>query len=126
MKIISITTGSYPIGEATTNRNLSILKGLVHYGNEVELLVLSPSNKIVKGKRLKEGIIHGIKFRYTSYTIEWPSSSFHKIIILLFSLIKALWIISESHRHKNIDVIIFQMSRPFLMHPFMLFARLKR
>ncbi len=33
LNLIAITVGSYPDGEATTNRNLSLLKGLTEIGN---------------------------------------------------------------------------------------------
>jgi glycosyltransferase involved in cell wall biosynthesis len=122
MNILAITIGSYPSGEATTNRNISILKGLLEWKNNVELLVLSPTNKLLAGQRLKKGIIDGVTFEYTSRTIAWPKNTLRKIFIMLDSIINALRIISNKHRSVKIDAIILLMSEPFLMHPFIVYA----
>ena len=123
MNIIAITIGSYPIGEATTNRNISILKGLTELGNNVELLVLSPTNKIISGNRKPSGIVNGVRFQYTSRTVEWNQNILYKISIMLRSIYKALKIISIRNKTLKIDALILLLSEPLLMHPFISLSR---
>lgn len=123
MNIIAITVGSYPRGEATTNRNISLLKGLFELSNNVELLVLSPTNKLIAGQRLKKGTIDGVKYEYTSKTIECSKSLISNIWILLLSIFKALRIIDYKNKTNKIDVIILLLSEPLLMHPFILYSK---
>jgi glycosyltransferase involved in cell wall biosynthesis len=125
MYIAAITIGSYPKGEATTNRNISILKGLAQIGNIVDLYVLSPTDKVCKDKREKKGTIENISYEYTSFTVNWPKSIIIKTIILSISVINALYKLNTKHKSGLVDTIILQLSKPYLMHPFILFAKLK-
>lgn len=123
MNITAITIGSYPYGEATTNRNISILKGLSELGHNVELIILSPTDRYCMGTRVKSGFIEGVKFEYTSKSVEWPNNVIKKSIILVFSISKALHKLKDKIRTKKIDVILLLLSKPYLMHPFILFAK---
>ena len=123
MNIISITIGSYPFGEATSNRNISILKGLVELGNNVKLFILSPTNKKCAGDRNKQGIIEGVYYEYNSKTVNWPNSPLKKAIIILRSLIVTIKKLKKIHKDTRIDVLIILLSKPFLMHPFIIFAK---
>lgn len=123
MNIISITIGSYPYGEATSNRNISILKGLVELGNKITLFILSPSDKKCAGERIKQGIIDGVYYEYNSKTVNWPNSSFKKLIIVLRSLIVTLFKLRKIHKTMGIDVLIVLLSKPVLLHPFLIFAK---
>jgi len=58
--------GSFPSGNAATNRALSYMRGLVETGTDVTLYVLAPDNNQSKCSNLKECSYKGIHIQYTS------------------------------------------------------------
>ncbi|MCK4664907.1 MAG: glycosyltransferase [Bacteroidales bacterium] len=126
MNIIAITVGSYPRGEASTNRNVSILKGLVEIGHNVKILIISPSNKKCASVRLKSGTIEGINFKYTSFSVNWTQSSLKKIIIVFYSIINALIELNKMHMQEKIDAILILTPKSYIIHPILLFANIKK
>ena len=126
LNIIAITIGSYPDGEASTNRNISILKGLVELNHNVELFVVSPTNKKCIGERIKKGVIEGLSYEYTSHSVKWPKSALRKITIVTASIINALSKLSKIHKNRTIDALLILTTKPYIMHPFIVFAKCKK
>ena len=122
LNIIAITIGSYPNGEASTNRNISLLKGLVELNHNVELYVISPTNKNVAGERIKKGIIDNFRYQYTSRSINWPRSIICKLFIVISSMINALIKINKYHKKEKIDALLILTTKSYIIHPFVMFS----
>lgn len=90
MKLVVITTGSYPYGGAATNRHLSYLKGLVELGVKVHLLILQKDNQQSNLSNKPKGIFNGISFEYANWN-SYSKNLAHKIVKRL----KALWVAKQ-------------------------------
>lgn len=88
MKLVVITSGSYPYGGAATNRHLSYLKGLVELGVEVKLLILQQDNHQSNLSNKPFGVFNGIKFEYAT----WNSTDNESLLFKIFDRLKAIWI----------------------------------
>jgi glycosyltransferase involved in cell wall biosynthesis len=88
MKLVVITTGSYPYGGAATNRHVSYLKGLVELGIKVHLLILQKDNHQSNLSNKSTGVFQGIQFEYAT----WHSTSDAHLFFKIFNKLKALWV----------------------------------
>lgn len=120
MKIIVITSGSYPYGNAATNRHISYLKGLVELGVEVKLLILQRANKQSSLSNKAAGVFEGIEFEYITWKVITDRTLCNKIIVKLVAIycgIKKLKkIIRGSNTHTRIIVLL---TNPFEIYPFL-------
>lgn len=90
------STGSYPFGNASTNRALSYMRGLVELGCNVTIFLLAPDSKQSPNSNLKNTEYKGIKIHYTCPVLFVKNRSFSKlnyifgIFIGLFHLLNAI------------------------------------
>lgn len=126
MNIVGVTIGSYPTGEATTNRVLSILKGLSENGCNVELLVLTKTRKKTANGAEREGEIDGVKYKYTSSSLEVPGNIIKWLVMLFVSVITSIKLINKKHKKEKIDALFVLINEPFLILPFIAFAKFKK
>jgi glycosyltransferase involved in cell wall biosynthesis len=124
MKIIAITIGSYPEGEATTNRNLALLRGLHEYGNTVDLIVLCLSRKKAAAYISKDGVKDGVKFEYINTKLTPPKNIFYFIWIILFALIKSIIKIIKYNNKNRIDGIILFLTEPLILLPYIILCKI--
>lgn len=80
MTIIILYPNSFPYSGAATNRIISIARGLVETGNKVELIITRPTERSSNTmNRITDGVFQGIKYRYASNKLIWPSSRIGKL-----------------------------------------------
>lgn len=80
MKILILYPNSFPYSGAATNRVISLARGLVETGNEVEVIITRPTeNKSSQCNKLVKGKFKGIEYVYASGRLIWPSTKIIKI-----------------------------------------------
>lgn len=125
MKLIVITSGSYPYGGAATNRHLSYLKGLVELGIKVHLLILQKDNQQSNLSNKPSGIFNGISFEYANWD-GYSKNLWRKIV----NRFKALWI-AKQKLNKMIEEtgsdlkLLILTTRPIDIKPFLKIAKKK-
>lgn len=123
LKIVFITSGSFPFGEAATNRLLSYAKGIVELGHRVNVILLNPAKKqSIKSNSVK-GEYNGIKFNYTSKTTIWPTRSFEKYFTLNKGIIYGIKELYQLKKNYSLDTIIILETNPYIILPFILFGK---
>lgn len=123
LKILLLYTGStgFPLGDAYTNRILSLAKGLKSYSVDVKILVLFPGKKL--GVESSKGVIYGIKYEYCS-PFKIPNNQFQKKIIGITGILKAISLLFR--KEKNSDAII-SFTESLLQNFFIgLFSRIRK
>ncbi len=108
MKIVFISDFSFPIGMASTNRIISLAKGLVNNNNCITIFITKPtekSSRIINHE--KEGIFNGINFIYTSGT---PIRSKSRIKLIYLVLKGFFGFFSYFHKYNKKDKIDFVIS----------------
>lgn len=100
MKIKILFVGPFPIGMASTYRLLSYSIGLAKANNDVEVLLLRPTEDSLNVKNDKiHGIYKGVKFKYIVTNIR-PKSIFLKIWYVILGIIRTFFIVKKN------DVVI--------------------
>jgi len=122
MKIKAITIGSYPVGEARTNRNVSLLKGLIEAGHQVKLLVVSPSNNRFHERREQRGCIGRLPYEYMSCSTKLPGNFVLKTILILQSIVKTISQLYRSNKKIKIDAILILLTQSYIIYPLIIFA----
>jgi len=112
MRVLLITTGSYPYGGAVTNRHLSYLKGMAELGTDIKLIVLQPDNKQSELSIHSEGEFNGIKYKYATWYLQPPRSIVSKVSNKIKSHLEACRIIKNDIQHINRDEIKLIVSVP--------------
>lgn len=123
MTLIAITLGSYPYGEATTNRHLSYLKGLIELGVNVKLLILQPAVNQSKKSNKEKGNFDGIEFEYMQWKVYKSISG--KIINRFQAYLKTFQKIKYLLSKKNEDIrILILTTKSADIFPFILLSKL--
>lgn len=125
MKLMVITTGSYPFGGASTNRHLSYLTGLVLLNVEVTVLILQPDNKQSILSRNPIGTFNGIQFQYSIW-YDHPKRFFiFKIISRIYALLKTIVLTKKflkTNSNNDVKLLVLLIS-PYEILPFILVSR---
>lgn len=104
MNITILTTDPFPIGMATTNRILSLTKGLALLQNNVKILILRPTeNPLRIINKMSYGIYDGISYIYTSGNTIWPSTLTKKIYYSTKGIFRAYYFIRKERKKSKID-----------------------
>lgn len=107
MNIKLICGYPFPIGLSATNRIISYCKGLVENNNDVEIIIINPTedaNNVINKNIC--GIYNGIRFKYTWINTVWPLSYPKKITIFILSFFKSLFYVYTNSLNNKIDSII--------------------
>lgn len=107
MNIKLICGYPFPIGLSATNRIISYCKGLVENNNEVEIVIINPTenkNNIIN--KSVSGTYSGIEFHYSWINTIWPANYIMKIILFALSFSRSLIYCYKKNRDNKIDVII--------------------
>lgn len=122
MKVVIIYTGSsgFPLGEAYTNRVLSISKGLVRIGCSVQLWILYPGKK--SGVKTKTGVFDSVYYTYMTHRKTSAIPIIRKIIGAWGILNATTKILLNS---KSIDCIITFTESSTINNPISIFSKLK-
>jgi len=127
MKIHIITGFPFPIGLSGTNRLISYTKGLVELGEEVEIIIVQPTeerknvfNKLVRGS------FKNIKFEYAYKNTLWPNSLLGKLYVTIISLINSIKIYYKSQSIVKSDVLITTIDSFSINLPFFILTRIFR
>lgn len=107
MNILILTTFPFPIGLSGTNRLLSYAKGLSELGNDINILILRPTEKkgnIVNEKR--KGIYGNINFEYSFLKTTKPKLKLFKIVIYIISFLYSFIIFIKYNLKKKTNIII--------------------
>ena len=123
MNLVVITSGSYPYGEAATNRHLSYLKGLADLGVNIKLLILQPSyNQSSKSNR-REGSFNKIDFEYMYWFTGTDTKFKKKYLAKIFSHYYAVKRLKSILKIKN-NIILVLNSRTYDIIPYNIISKL--
>ena len=127
MILLVITTGSFPSGEAASNRSVSYLKGLVELGIKVKVILLQPDKKQSIKNTIKKGEFYGIQYEYANCQSNLNISKINKI----FNRIKSHRIAFNRAKSlikikKNKVKILLLVTKPYDILPYMLLSKLYR
>lgn len=107
-KCVILFNDPFPIGQAATNRILSIAKGLNENGIRPSLLVLRPTENHIRVNNFNvKGVYEGIDYEYLSKTTVKANSKLGKVIQLLFSRLKLC--VKILTLRKRTDVIVYPL-----------------
>lgn len=109
IKIAFISNESFPTGMSTTNRILSLAKGLTNNNSlTVDIYCVRPteSTKNTINHNTKGNISEAISFQYTTRSIIWPESLFGKIWVTLLGIFNFLIIFLKTKNKDHYDVLI--------------------
>jgi glycosyltransferase involved in cell wall biosynthesis len=123
-KYLFITTGSFPYGNAASNRLLSYARGLSELGENVSILVLSPDYTQAKKSNNHNVDYYGVKIKYSSPLLFVKRGLLGKINFLFGVLCGYLILISEIIKNKKSIAIILLFIEPFLLHIFIITLKL--
>ena len=123
MKIIAITSGSYPYGTATSTRNMLLFRGLKEQGFEVALYSIYPDkNQDPQSCKLAD-IYEGIPYQYTMNTLKFEKNRVLRIPKMLISTLRCIRYIEKEAKHQ--EVVAFNyINTPILTY--IITRRLKR
>ena len=92
-RIIYINNDGFPNGMASASRILSLARGFVANGYNVNVLCVRPTekkNNIVN--KNSKGIIKGVEFCYTAKTVIWPNNKFLQLYLYFKGIINCILI----------------------------------
>lgn len=121
MRIGIITNEAFPNGMATTNRIISLAKGLIQENITVKVYCIRPTENRQKQMNFeKKGIHEKIEFEYTNNSIIWPAGKIKKAIVKTIGVLQ--WIIKfyKDIQKKKFDVII-STTTPLISNLFFFF-----
>lgn len=124
IRFAALFENAFPIADASSNRLLSIAKGINEDGSEMTVYCLRPSEKIpnVINKDAK-GEINGVKYIYPAGTTIWPPGKVAQIKIFFKSIINSWKAIAKSNKESKIDILYSYTYSIPLNLIFLLFAR---
>ena len=108
MNLVILTTVSFPVGMAPTNRIISYSKGIVNLGHNVKVICLIPTEKEdgeIRNKKIL-GEYEGIKYEYAPGVTSWSGHGKNRITkLLLFvkGLVNSIKIIKKQNDSTGID-----------------------
>ncbi|MBM4403552.1 MAG: glycosyltransferase family 4 protein [Candidatus Cloacimonetes bacterium] len=111
MNIVLITGHQYPTGTALTNRIRSYLEVLASLSNKVSVLVYKPSEDRKHPQNQRMGVLSGVEYRYTSYTIYQSQKRYMTFLAWVYGYINCLIKLIRINRRKHIDIIILAQAR---------------
>jgi glycosyltransferase involved in cell wall biosynthesis len=111
MNIVVLTSSSFPIGFASTNRLLSYSKPIVESGNKMKVICLIPTeieSETIQNKDIK-GEYKGIFFEYSSGTTLWPKSGekkLKKLYLILKGNLNGISLLVKENKSNPIDAVL--------------------
>jgi glycosyltransferase involved in cell wall biosynthesis len=124
MKIIAISVGSYPFGEAETNRHLAYLRGLAESNISVELLLLVPGRKQSTKSNLRRTTFNGVKIKYLSPLLYPGSPIIRYLNLLIGSCSGILQLICKRKDKEGKSILFLLFTSPFILLPYILLGQL--
>lgn len=122
--LIVISTGSFPYGQAATNRHISYLKGLVRLGVVVNVFLLGKSTEQSPLSYQKEGIFEGINYEYA--TFRQNASFFGKILLYIKAILVTRKKVLNFLSVKPDSFILVLSTDPIAFHFFMKIAKKRK
>lgn len=119
-KYLFITTGSFPVGDAASNRALSYLRGLVELNCDVTLLVLGPDYNQSKLSNRKKTNYKGIKIKYTSPSLFVKRGIIGKLNFLIGIFFGFIYLLRNLIKFKGKLAVALLFIEPILLHLFIL------
>jgi glycosyltransferase involved in cell wall biosynthesis len=124
-QLIVLSAGSFPYGEAATNRHVSYLKGLAESGINVKVYLLLPGKNQSPLSNANKGTFNGIDFQYVTWKKAKTKGSFSKIWLFLKSIQKAKKLINSELKENQNTTLLLLVTHPLIMQVFIRFARRK-
>lgn len=107
MKIIGLTSGSYPYGTATSTRNMLLFKGLKEQGLDVTLLSIYPDkNQDPQSNRLS-GIYEGVHYQYTLKNLHFKKRRVRRMLQMLFSTLRCIRHVKNEAKKQEVVAFIY-------------------
>lgn len=107
MNVVFLTYFPFPYGLAAVNRLISLAKGMIEEGHNLNVFCLLPTeiSGNVKNHEIT-GVYSGINFEYVSKTCQLPSGRIKRYWLNLYSHLRSLFILYHLNKKKRIDVMI--------------------
>ena len=117
-KYIFVTIGSFPYGNAATNRMLSYSRGLTELGFDVSILALSPDYDSTNLNNKRKNTFREIKILYTCPFLQIKSRFIKKINFLIGLLIGYIYLfcILLLKRHQIAVSLVFTQPTPLYLY----------
>lgn len=108
IKVTILFDQPFPIGMASTNRIISLSRGLIENNVKVKVLCIKPTEdaKDVINKS-NNGEYKGILYRYVASSTIWPSGKFKQKLIQLFGLLVSSYLLVLYKIKDDLDVLIY-------------------
>lgn len=105
--IVFIYPNSFPIAGSATNRLISLCRGLINSGNNVEVIINRPTEKPYRIRNYEiKGNYFGIQFEYCVKKITWPHSKLRRFLVTIQGLLLSSYKIIKKKQKKEIDILI--------------------
>lgn len=125
MKLIVVSSGSFGSGNASSNRHISYLKGLMELGIEVKVILLQPGK--VQSIKKNIGEINGIKYEYAFNRSNNNKFIISKILNKARSNLIAFKIARREILNKEgINWMLVLLTKPFDILPYLILAEIHK
>lgn len=114
------SVGSFPFGDAATNRALSYMRGLTEIGCQVILLVLAPNDSQSSLSNLKNTDYKGIKIKYTCPSLFVKKGIVSKLNFIIGILVGYFLLIKILIKHREKAFIFLLFVDPILIWLFLI------
>lgn len=106
--IVVIYSDKFPNGGAGANRHLTIAKGLVELGNNVEFHLIRPTEgRDDSHKNPVTGQIDGVTFFYTSGTNIWnPRNRLSKLFLIWLGISRSIITLLKKNKDSQVHIVI--------------------
>ncbi len=122
--IIAFTIGSYPSGNAYSNRVHSLFKGLTDLECDVTLVLLAPGKEINEQSNPKCFSLDGISIRKASL-LGYTNIKFFRVLNFLIGITRALiWLLFKVIKQKQKPKLFLLFANPFALFPFVFISKL--
>jgi glycosyltransferase involved in cell wall biosynthesis len=119
-KYLFITTGSFPIGNAATNRALSYTRGLAELGCDVTLLILGPDYKQSQRSNKKQINYNGVNIQYSCPFLFVKDGLFGKLNFLLGIFFGYIYLLKNLFKYNKKLAVSLIFIEPIFLHFFIL------
>lgn len=124
-----IITNPFPKGLASTNRIISLAKGLCENGIRVKVICIMPSKFPTSENNLDYeyiGVYNGIEFEYSAGTANGNKKKLIKLYLYIVGILKSFLLILRENKRQKIDSFFVSFDTPLLIIYYYLLSRITK
>lgn len=122
--LIAISVGSFPHGNASSNRALSYLRGLTELRCKVSLILLAPDKYQSKLSNKRRLDFNNICITYASPLLYPKNALLRKVNFILGNLFGFLILVKRVLFNRNKPILLLLFTNPILLYIYLLFSSL--